>query len=170
MYFPFTDGVETTPQRGSFSLGVAPTDYEEYYAAPVLSSSSSGAARGGLSQMPTLTQQGSADAPILIDQDTAVDTEEDLFSILWANRLVPDTTVVRLPCLPYRGEKLSVDVSEHWKNRVKGFLFLDWKFGHISNNKLQIQVYPNFTHYLNSREIRNAISYQPREIKQNIVS
>ena len=177
LYFPFNDGSETTPQRSSYSLGAVSTDLEEYYAAPVISgnhrsSSSSGGARVGLSQGNALvgTQHGTVDAPILIDQDSVIDTDEDVFSVLWQNRLVPDTTVQRLPCFPFREEKLQADVSEHWKKRVKGFLFLDWKFEYISNNKLQIQVTPSFAKFLNSKEIRSAISYQPREMRQNLIS
>lgn len=173
LYFPFTDGVETTPLRSKFSLGAVETDLDDYYGAPVISSTrngSSSAARSSYSQAPVASQHGTTDAPIIIDLDSTTENGEDVFSILWANRLVPDTTVQRLPFFPYTGEKIAADVSEYWKVRIKGFLFLDWKFEYISNNKLQIQVNPNFSKFLNSKEVRLATSYLPRDIKHNMLS
>lgn len=80
---------------------------------------------------------------------------EDVFNVFWQHRLVPDTTVQDLKIFPTKGQA-EKDISDRWKYRLKGFLFLDRKFPHITNNKLQIQV-DNFNNFLNSKE---AIDYQ----------
>jgi hypothetical protein len=80
---------------------------------------------------------------------------EDIFNVIWQNRLVPETTVRELHFFPKRKV---VELNEKWKHRLKGFLFLDWNFGHISNNKLQIRVDPNFNDWLNKKETTNRIN------------
>ena len=62
-------------------------------------------------------------------------------SIFWADRLVPHSVLKRLHFLPQSSlarhcEELQLPVQ--WKNRVRGFLFFDADYKHISNNKLRI--------------------------------
>jgi hypothetical protein len=45
---------------------------------------------------------------------------------------------------------------------VKGYLFLDGTFKHISNNKLKITVYPDFDTWINSKNVTDHILYKPR--------
>lgn len=82
------------------------------------------------------------------DEDT---DKVDVFNVIWARRLVPDTIVSKLPFFPKASTKGTSDkanLPENWRCRMKGFLFLDWNWRHISNNKLAIQIDPNFDNWL----------------------
>lgn len=79
---------------------------------------------------------------------------EVVISIFWQDRLVPETTVSRLSFFPdykNRFQCIRNEIAENWKARIKGFLFFDWSFNHISNNKLKIQVDPNLEDWLNQK-------------------
>ncbi len=92
-----------------------------------------------------------------------------VFNVYWQNRLVPETVVENLPFLPKRsfGTSNRFNIPKDWKSRVKGYLFLDGTFKHISNNKLKITVYPNLDTWINDKEIAKQILYKPRT-SQNI--
>jgi hypothetical protein len=65
------------------------------------------------------------------------------FLIFWQNRFVPEANVPRLHFYPDSETiKMNVDVKKQWKRKVVGFLFLDWNFRSISNNKLKITLKP----------------------------
>lgn len=58
----------------------------------------------------------------------------------------------------------------NWDYRVKGFLFFDWSFKHISNNKLKIQVDPNIDEWINSKPVESQITTMPKELNKQFVS
>lgn len=113
-----------------------------------------------------------------IDEDIEASSDEDhqfcendermvddsgVLSVFWQNRLVPNTMLQELPFFPKTTSKFSCDklgLPENWKGRLKGFVFLDWNFNHISNNKLMIQVTPSFNSYLN-KDVKEQIRYCP---------
>ena len=87
------------------------------------------------------------DDHVLIDDlDFEVDdTDANAIDIFWVNRLVPETKLNHLPLLPNlktRGDCDANKISEKWRDRIKGFVFLDHSWDSISNNKLKIQVDP----------------------------
>ena len=53
---------------------------------------------------------------------------------------------------------------------VKGYLFFDWNFIHISNNKLKIQVEPNLDEWLNTKsKVQEAFTfYNPKGIAKEL--
>ena len=90
-----------------------------------------------------------------------------LFSVLWQDRLVPDTFVSQLPFFPLFSSKAffaKAGFSPSVQYRMKGFLFLSWNFKHISNNKLSIQMDPPLSDYLNSNPIKKQILLHPKDV------
>lgn len=65
-----------------------------------------------------------------------------VFRVFWQDRALPEAKVTYLPFLPEQQREISklVDsgAAAKWKRRLVVFLFLDWKFQCISNNKLKI--------------------------------
>lgn len=75
-------------------------------------------------------------------------------SIYWQNRLVPETGIDRLPFFPTAHTRYNCSmekISENWRGRVKGFIFFNNKFTHISNNKLRLQVDPDLETWLEKK-------------------
>lgn len=76
--------------------------------------------------------------------NTSDDTSDDsiIFRVFWQDRALPEAKVTYLPFLPEQQREISklVDsgAAAKWKRRLVVFLFLDWKFQCISNNKLKI--------------------------------
>jgi hypothetical protein len=99
---------------------------------------------------PNLTIAGSADI-----------SEYPVFNVYWQSRLVPETAVCNLPFFPIRSNKSNIP--QDWKSRVKGYLFLDGTFKHISNNKLKITVDPNFDEWINNKDTNKQIMFEPRK-------
>ena len=92
-----------------------------------------------------------APLPSDLEQQSVLD---DVFSVFWGDRLVPETEMRSLPFFPRAKTRLqceSAQLPENWAGRIKGFLFLDWEFKHIQNNKLQIKI-PDFEYYLREQE------------------
>lgn len=61
--------------------------------------------------------------------------------VYWQNRCVPNTFLQKLPFFPSVKGRLQCSTEhlpEQWNDRIKGYLFFDNKFNHISNNKLQL--------------------------------
>ena len=85
--------------------------------------------------------------------------------IFWVNRCVPESSVKSFPFWPKglnsRAECEKVGIAFHWRKRIKGYMFFDHKWNHISNNKLKVQVDPNLDHYLNERLAAQDIAYKP---------
>lgn len=75
-------------------------------------------------------------------------------SIYWQNRLVPETGLDRMPFFPIARNRFQCSmegISENWRGRVKGFIFFNNKFTHISNNKLRLQVDPDLETWLEKK-------------------
>ena len=45
------------------------------------------------------------------------------------------------------------------------YLFLDWNFRHISNNKLKVTVDPDFNHWLNDTNTAKQLILNPKDLK-----
>jgi len=109
-YYPFEGGRETRPER-----------------TPLLCEDDSDP---GDEAGTALSKEGELDVPT--------------FDIFWQHRLVPESKVSSLSFFP-KGLRSAhqceaVSVSVNWRRRLRGFLFFDAEFTHISNNKLKIQV------------------------------
>ena len=76
------------------------------------------------------------------------------FSIFWQNRLVPESVINKLPLFKnIKVTDLDCDnagIARKWRDRLKGFLFFDWNFHSISNNKLKFTLEPSLEIYLNN--------------------
>ena len=59
-----------------------------------------------------------------------------------------------------------IGISEHWKHRVKGFLFFSRSFEYISNNKLKLQVYPSLQVHLSDERIWSKFTTRPGYLSQ----
>jgi hypothetical protein len=104
-YFPYFEGKESRPMSLS--------SFEDTYL--------TSRAAGGSSER---DDDYSRATEILMEQDPT-------FSIYWQDRLVPESTVNRLPFFPTcttRYDCSREDIPERWKFRIKGFLFFDWDF------------------------------------------
>jgi hypothetical protein len=102
-------------------------------------------------------------------QDIVQSKTFQTISVLWQNRLVPLSTLIKLPFFPTASSKSQCDselLPEKWRNRLKGYIFFDWKFHHISNNKLRIQVDPAIGEWMNHRDRVKQITYTPQATKQ----
>lgn len=89
-------------------------------------------------------------------------------SVYWQNRFVPETTLKRLPFFPSARNRMqcsSEKIPLNWKDRIKGFIFFDNKFSHISNNKLRLQVDPSLEEYLTMKARDKTISYDTPKIE-----
>jgi hypothetical protein len=81
--------------------------------------------------------------------------------IYWQNRLVPETGIDRLPFFPIARSRFQCcmeGIPENWRGRIKGFLFFNNKFTHISNNKLRLQVDPDLETWLEKKFKEKAAS------------
>jgi hypothetical protein len=77
----------------------------------------------------------------------------------WQNRLVPWTVLHNLALFDHVEKYIKdqkANVSEFWRRRIVGVLFLDWHFEDISNNKLKFNT--SLTNLLNSK---HKLSYTP---------
>lgn len=89
-------------------------------------------------------------------------------SVYWQNRFVPETTLKRLPFFPSAKNRMQCSTERiplNWMDRIKGFIFFDNKFSHISNNKLRLQVDPNLEEYLTIKARDKTISYDIPKIE-----
>lgn len=91
--------------------------------------------------------------------------QDSVFSVYWQNRLVPETVLDRIPC--FKGlPSSSLECSNHsiahnWRSRLKGFLFFDWTFHNISNNKLKFTVEPSLEAWLNEQLRNEEVVWSP---------
>jgi hypothetical protein len=85
--------------------------------------------------------------------------------VYWQNRLVPESTLSQLPFFPSTNANSSAskfELAKSWRGRIGGFLFFDWSFRHISNNKLKILVDPNLNTWLNTSEVKSKTIMTPK--------
>lgn len=96
-----------------------------------------------------------------------------MIQVYWQNRLVPESILSHLPFFPSTHSNSAVSkkdsVAKDWKNRIGGFLFFDWSFRHISNNKLKILVEPNLNTWLNSTEVKSKTITTPKSTPTDFV-
>lgn len=88
------------------------------------------------------------------------------FTIYWQDRLVPESFITKLTFFPDAVTKKQCSdkgLPEKWRWRVKGFLFFDWHFKHISNNKLKLQV-PHLNDWINCKETEKYLLYRPKNV------
>eukprot|EP01035_Chromulina_nebulosa_P017835 gene17835-23447_t len=104
-----------------------------------------------------------------IEDETTRYNNDPNVRIYWQKRLVPESTLKSLPFFPAFASKsqcITEKVPEKWRWRIKGFIFFDWNFRHISNNKLKIRV-DNFEDWIHSKEVLKHISYSPSQCPAN---
>lgn len=159
LYFPFESGAESKPPfhiRNSVEDSNHTADNEHHGSQQNRSSSSS-------SQMASRTlsssSSSSSSVPIIIDDEP----QDDIFNVFWLNRLVPETTLKELPFFPGSSAK---DISEKWKHRLKGFIFLNRTFEKISNNKLRITL--DFDEWLNDKKVWKQVR-TPKNLKDTFL-
>jgi len=116
---------------------------------------------GGASSSREASGRGRPSRAVIDITETEQQGFDDVFSVFWGDRLVPETELRSLPFFPLgartRNECEDKKLPENWAGRIKGFLFLDWEFKHIQNNKLQINI-PDFEGYL--KESKKSILYK----------
>eukprot|EP01038_Epipyxis_sp_PR26KG_P014495 gene14495-19457_t len=122
-------------------------------------------------------EEGKETKPVSTSSSTSSEVEANdnhLFHVFWQNRLVPETFVEQLPFFPAgaktKGQCDKKQIAVNWRNRIKGFLFFDWSFKHISNNKLKIQVDPNLNDWINSKEVHDSPFYLSSIDSEKILS
>jgi hypothetical protein len=101
------------------------------------------------------------------EEGTVVRENSYTVRVYWQDRLVPETVLSQLPFVPksiqaLKNMELNEGISPNWKGRLVGFLFFDWEFHHISNNKLKICVEPDLNTWLNGEAKKHIIS-QPKK-------
>ena len=75
------------------------------------------------------------------EKDLVSDHDPFGLNIFWADRLVPDSQLHNLHFLPESENVRFCEINKlpkRWKDRIKGFVFFDANYRHISNNKLRI--------------------------------
>ena len=152
-YYPFTEGVEKRPYAGQIKAKAnTPSGLETRDDGAVVEyiSDDDDGSPSASATSNTNAQQ------VFRDNDPT-------FTIYWQDRLVPQSSVMRLPCFPdliTLAQCNSESIAFKWMNRVKGFLFFDWNFRHISNNKLKIQI-PDINQWLNDKQRIKDITFKP---------
>lgn len=111
------------------------------------------------------TQESSKNNLSITDSNNSSDDNVDqIIRIYWQDRLVPETIISQLSFFP-KTTKIDLEklgIGTNWKQRLVGFLFFDWKFKHISNNKLKIRVQPDLNTWLNSKSIISETIIEPK--------
>ena len=103
-------------------------------------------------------------------EDDVPGEEESMFRVYWQNRLVPETQLSQMPFFPAAKTVLQCDrykIPLDWKDRIRGFIFFDSSFVDISNNKLKIKADPDFDTWINDKEIKKKITYNPKNIDKD---
>jgi hypothetical protein len=90
------------------------------------------------------------------------ETEQRNTLVFWQNRLVPQTINLLLPFYPKVKEVTKSNVV--WGERVVAFLFLDWSFPYISNNKLKINLLEN--EWINNKQ---TFTKAPKNAKEKFI-
>ena len=106
--------------------------------------------------------------PNTYDPDRLSYREQAMCDIYWVNRFVPQSFLSKLPLFPKTlntpAECEAAGVPKTWRNRLKAFIFFDYSWESISNNKLKIQVDPDIDTYINIRcEGKGSITFSPKE-------
>ena len=123
-------------------------------------------------------RRGAADDYIYEISDDDDEEEENVrqafpvVSCYWQNRMMPLSSLQKLPFFPDAKSKSQCDnekLPENWRGRLKGYLFFDWNFRHISNNKLRIQVDPNIDDWINAKERGKDIHFSPTTAKNQFL-
>jgi hypothetical protein len=96
----------------------------------------------------------------------------NICDVYWENRLVPESGVNNLPFFPKVSSRIDCSrgeepIAENYRGRIKIYLFFDCKWGHISNNKLKLQVDPNLEEWLNDKRKSKGTYYKPAQLAAN---
>lgn len=87
--------------------------------------------------------------------------DRSVFSVYWQNRLVPNSVCDRIPIFnQIASSALGLEeqkIASKWQGRIKGFLFFDWSFHNISNNKLKLTLDPSLEGWLNACKDREIL-------------
>jgi hypothetical protein len=105
----------------------------------------------------------------LVDEDVSGE-EDNLFRVYWQNRLVPETQLSQMPFFPAAKTVLQCErykIPLDWKDRIRGFIFFDSNFVDISNNKLKIKADPDFDTWINDKQTKKKITYNPKSIDKD---
>lgn len=100
-------------------------------------------------------------------------SSEHMIQVYWQNRLVPESLLWQLPFFPSTHSNTSLakyEIPKNWKSRIGGFLFFDWSFRHISNNKLKILVEPNLNTWLNSTDVKSKTIVTPKNAQTEFLT
>lgn len=111
-------------------------------------------------------QEGQETRPLLLDIEDNADSTT-IFRVFWQDRALPEAKVSNLPFFPgIRDLSRLVDngVASKWRSRLVVFLFLDWDFQNISNNKLKITQADFETQLMT---LKNSIMYHPSTLKKD---
>jgi hypothetical protein len=142
LYFPFQDGHETMPSAENTRA---------------IEQSSSGSSSSAVIDL--------TDPVVVVDVPT--------INIFWQDRLVPESTLQNLnlafPNAYTVGKCEQQKLPRNWKGRVRGYLFFDWTFRHISNNKLKLQVDPNLETWINSKAVIDKCTTRPKNSKAELL-
>lgn len=119
----------------------------------VVSTASASASQDTKNNSPTIDSNNSSDENI-----------DQIIRIYWQDRLVPETTMSQLSFFPKttRIDLEKLGIGTNWKQRLIGFIFFDWKFKHISNNKLKIRVQPDLNTWMNSKSVLSETIIEPK--------
>lgn len=115
-----------------------------------------------------------AETPDDEDADEIESSDDFFMNVFWAERLVPQTEVTKLPHLPlslnaFQCEKKEIPVN--WSKRVKGFLFFDAAFPLISNNKLRLLTSLDdlFTDQISKAKV-SQMNFKPRNMHSDVIT
>eukprot|EP00605_Chrysophyceae_sp_TOSAG23-4_P001164 GSChrysophyteH1.ASY1.ANO1.1272.1 assembled CDS len=161
-YYPYVDGKESRPALDTRRIGTDYFDEGIEYVHQGISKSQSN----------LMSSQMTGDD----ESVNKVETEDrnhmfHAFDIYWVDRFVPQSYFTNIPLLPKSLETPAQcekeGISLDWKKRIKGYVFFNSSWEHISNNKLKIQVDPDINTYLNSCEKRGGVTFKPTSAKSN---
>lgn len=103
--------------------------------------------------------------PSFLDNDEAP-LSDVIIRVAWQDRALPEALLSSLPFFPPKGDVTKLvdsGMTSKWKSRIVIFLFFDWNFQQISNNKLKITI-PHFEKHLQS--LHHSIQYHPANLKR----
>ena len=115
---------------------------------------------------------------VQVDDDMCIPEEErpasaSICSLYWQDRLVPEAELKALPFLPdarTEGQCRNMKLPVRWRDRLRGCMFFNWEFRHISNNKLKFQVDPNINEWINDKKrFRDEAKCKPLDIQKKFL-
>ena len=124
--------------------------------------------RSKISEIKVKTEFGESEELDTFETEDASDHFS--MTVFWAERLIPSSEVRSLPFFPALLTKLRCEKSNlpaNWKQRIRGFLFFDASFPHISNNKIRLLT--DLDTFLNNQDVAKDLLYKPKNIQDNFL-